>query len=216
MRLATICCERTYACGPGNDAQQYRSSNQVTIRPPRRRDPHRTARAATSWSPRPPSALRLAGRSFGVPGPARSVTSTRTMPFPILTATVTVSPGTPEPLCRRLLAKSSLTRSTASSPQGCPGPRTAPTNERTILVRSASPATFTLSRTVVPVISAPPSRPPWKTRRGPSGRTGIHAHLSRDRQAECTSPAIARKGNRARLPHLQPAKTRQPDAKRNP
>ena len=37
------------------------------------------------------------------------VTSTRTMPSPTMTATVTVSPGAAEPLCRTLLLKISLT-----------------------------------------------------------------------------------------------------------
>ncbi|HLM89485.1 MAG TPA: hypothetical protein VK284_10745 [Streptosporangiaceae bacterium] len=42
------------------------------------------------------------------------------MPSPALTATVTVtvSPGAPEPLCRTLLPKSSLTSKTAASPHG--------------------------------------------------------------------------------------------------
>ena len=64
------------------------SSNQVTARPPRRQ-PHRAAcpqRAADH------------GR---LPGPLRSVISTRTMPSPALTVTVTVSPGTPDLLCCR-------------------------------------------------------------------------------------------------------------------
>jgi hypothetical protein len=39
------------------------SSNHVTIRPPRRLQPHRAARPATSWSPRPPSASRPVGRA---------------------------------------------------------------------------------------------------------------------------------------------------------
>jgi hypothetical protein len=59
---------------------------------------------------------------------------------------------------------------TASGSQGCSGPRTPPTNVRTTRARSTSPATFTLSRTVVPVISAPPSRPPGKDPQGPNGR----------------------------------------------
>ena len=71
------------------------SSNQVTDCPPRRRrQPHRVARSATRWSPRPPSASRPAGRSSGVSGPARSVTSTRTMPSPAMTVTVTASGST--------------------------------------------------------------------------------------------------------------------------
>jgi hypothetical protein len=74
-------------------------------------------------------------------------------------------PGKTRAAVPKAVAESSLTSRTASSSQGCPGPRTAPTNVRTTLARSASPATFTLSRTVAPVISAPPSRPPGKTRR---------------------------------------------------
>jgi hypothetical protein len=87
--------------------------------------------------------------------PARSVTSTRTVPVQAVTVTMTVSPGRPELLCRTLLPKSSLASRTASSPQGCPGPSTAPTNARTTRARSPRPATFTLSRTIVPAISAP-------------------------------------------------------------
>ena len=43
------------------------------------------------------------------------------MPSPALTATVTVSPGAPEPLCRTEFPKTSLTSKTATSPHGCPG-----------------------------------------------------------------------------------------------
>jgi len=95
------------------------SSNQVTVRPPRRRHPHRTARPATSESPRPFSVSPPAvGRSSGTPGPLRSVTSTRISPSPVLTATVTICPGSPDPLCRTLLPDSPLTSKTASSPHG--------------------------------------------------------------------------------------------------
>jgi hypothetical protein len=40
-------------------------SNHVTVRPPRRRHPHRAARRATRWSPRPSSASLPAGRGSG-------------------------------------------------------------------------------------------------------------------------------------------------------
>ena len=93
-------------------------SNQVTVCPPRLRHPHRVARRATRWSPRPSSASLPVGRGSGTPGPLRSVTSTRMTSFAVLTATVTVSPGAPEPLCRRLLEKSSLTSKAATSPHG--------------------------------------------------------------------------------------------------
>jgi hypothetical protein len=130
-------------------------SNQVIVRPPRRRAPHLVASRATIPSPRPPSASSPGGLSSASPGPLRSVTSTRTVPAQAVTVTVTVSPGRPELLCRTLLPKSSLASRTASSPQGCPGPSTAPTNARTTRARSPRPATFTLSRTIVPAISAP-------------------------------------------------------------
>jgi hypothetical protein len=42
------------------------SSNHVTVRPPRLRHPHRAARRATRWSPRPPSASLPAGRGSGL------------------------------------------------------------------------------------------------------------------------------------------------------
>ena len=119
-----------------HSGQPCRSSNQVTVRPPRRRQPQRADRAATSPRPRPPSASWPASCSSGTPGPTRSVTSTRTTPSLTLTATVIVSPGAADRLCRRLLPKSSPTSSAASSPHGCPGPSTAPTNVRATRARS--------------------------------------------------------------------------------
>jgi hypothetical protein len=56
-------------------------------------------RPATSWSPRPPSSSPPAGTSSGTPGPLRSVTSTRTALPMTLTATVIISPGSPDRLC---------------------------------------------------------------------------------------------------------------------
>jgi hypothetical protein len=130
-------------------------SSHVTVRLSRRRQPHRAARRATRWSPRPSSASLPAGRGSGTPGPLRSVTSTRITPFSALTATVTVSPGAPEPLCRRLLEKSSPTSNAATSPHGCPGPSSPSTNARASRARSARPASVTVSRTARPAITAP-------------------------------------------------------------
>jgi hypothetical protein len=84
--------------------------------------PRREAR--NQLKPGPLSASRATGAGSGTPGPLRSATSIRTNPSPVLTATVTVLPGAPEPVCRTLLPKSSLTSSSASSPRGCPGPST--------------------------------------------------------------------------------------------
>ena len=145
---------RTGVAGNGRD-QPSGSSNQVTVRPPRLRHPHRVARRATRWSPRPSSASLPAGRDSGTPGPLRSVTSTRITSSAILTATVTVSPGAPEPLCRKLLEKSSPTSSAATSPHGWPEPSSPSTNARASRARSARPASVTVSRTARPAISAP-------------------------------------------------------------
>src|SRR5262249_13452707 len=96
--------------------------------------------------------------------------------------------------------------------------------ERTTRARSTSPATFTLSRTVAPVISAPPSRPPGTTRRNrmgalestltsaaivkpnthrhwlPAGKAARHARLPRAPQMK-TGPA----GKEAESPTRKPA-----------
>jgi hypothetical protein len=172
-----------------HSSQLRRNSNQVTVRPPRRRHPHRTASSATSRSPRPPSALRPAGRSVGTPGPLRPVTSTRITPSPALTATVTVSSGPFEPLCRMLLPNSSLTSSSASAPHGWPGPSTPPTNARATRARSARPASVTVSRTVAPAISAPafPAALVPGNRAGRRADTGMDARLGGKRQARTPS-----------------------------
>ena len=117
----------------------------------------------------PPAAFRVtaAGRSCGVPPPPRSVTSTRTMPSPALTATVTVSPAAPEPQCRTLLPNSSLTSSATSSPHGCPGRAPRP---RTHGQHAPAPPARQASRLPdTPRPSAhPPSRPPSSRKsRGP-------------------------------------------------
>jgi hypothetical protein len=166
------------------------SSNQVTVRPPRCRHPHRVARAATSASLRPLSASRPTERGSGTPGPLRSETSTRTMPLPAMTTMVIVSPGRPERLCRRLLLKSSLTKIAASSPHGCPRPSTAPTNARATRARSARPASVTLSRTATaisaPALPGPPG--PGKNPGTQRPRREIQARLGRERQAGTPRP----------------------------
>ena len=156
------------ACCREGKVQPCRSSNQVTVRPPRRR-PHRAASPATSPSPRPSSASPPQARSCGTPGPPRSVTSTRTTPPAARTVTVTVSPAAPEPLCRTLFPNSSLTSSAASSRHGCPGPGTPAVNARATRARSARPDAVTLSRTTALATSAPafPGPP-----RGPGNHPG--------------------------------------------
>ena len=174
------------------------SSNHVTVRPPRLRQPHRVARRATRWSPRPSSASLPAGRGSGTPGPLRSVTSTRITSSAILTATVTVSPGAPEPLCRRLLEKSSPTSRVATSPHGWPEPSSPSTNARASLARSARPASVTVSRTASPAISAPAfpaAHAPGITRA--AGRT--------QRDARSTRRQTSRQG-RPRNGHRNPVK----------
>jgi hypothetical protein len=116
-------------------AAQGRQPNEAPARLPRRRQ--QTAALAP-------------------PGPLRSVTSTRITPLiAVLTATVTVSPGAPEPLYRRLLENNSLASKAATSPHGCPGPSAPSTNARASRARSARPASVTVSRITRPAISAP-------------------------------------------------------------
>ena len=98
-----------------------RSSNQVTVRPPRCRHPHRAARPATRCSPRPPSASRPAQESSGTPGPLRSVTSTRTRPSPALTATVTVPPRSARPAVSDTIAEQLAHQQRGVVPARVPG-----------------------------------------------------------------------------------------------
>ena len=167
------------------------SSNQVTARPPRRQ-PHRAAcpqRAADH------------GR---LPGPLRSVISTRTMPSPALTVTVTVSPGTPDLLCCRTAHEQ---RGVSSA--RCPGPITPTVNARATRARSARLATVTLARTAAPAISAPPQ--PRRPRKQPGGHRGYTARLSGARQARKSPPARAvrgrpRKADGAHRPSWRPGR----------
>jgi hypothetical protein len=108
---------------------------------------------------------------------------------PGLTATVTVSPAAPEPECRTLLLKISLTSKIAESLHGCPDPSTSPTNKRAARARSARPASVTLSRTAALAITAPALPRPPRPReigRAAGGRREMHAQLRRERQAGAT------------------------------
>ncbi len=95
--------------------------------------PGRRQVAAAATAAEAPAIFRVTlGRTrLRYSGPLRSVTSTRTSPSPALTAIVTVSPGSPEPLHCTLLPDSSLfTSKTATSPHGCTGPGTPTVNAR--------------------------------------------------------------------------------------
>ena len=118
----------------------------------------------------PPAAFRVAasGSQLRHPWPAPIGDLDPDNAVPVLTATVTVSPGAPEPLCRTLLEKTSLTSKAATSPHGCPGPSTPATNARATRARSARPASVTLSRTARPAITAPA----FPAARAPGNRPG--------------------------------------------
>jgi hypothetical protein len=96
---------------------------------------------------KPATAFRIAvGRTqFRRSGPARSVTSTRTMPSLALTATVTLSPLAPEPLRRTELPKISLTSKTGDPCPLRPSrkrhglPNRPPSHHRTRLPRRPRP-----------------------------------------------------------------------------
>ena len=112
---------------------------------------------------KPPAAFRITARRTQLrrPRPGAIGDLDPDDAVPAMTATLTVSPGAPEPECRTLLPKISLTSKTATSPHGCPGPSTVPTNVRAARARSARPASVTLSRTATLAITAPAlPRPP--------------------------------------------------------
>jgi hypothetical protein len=166
----------------------------VTVRATRARCPDPSVTPIVGWHGCPAH-----GEEIGVPGPARSVISTRT-PSPHLTATVTVSPGEPEPEWRTELPKISLTSNTATSAHGCPGPTTSETNPRAARARSGRPASVTVSRTATPAISAPafPAALVPGNRAGHRADTGMHARLSGARQAKTRrrrGPSAAVRGN---------------------
>jgi hypothetical protein len=168
------------ACSRGRRRQAQMSavdsSNQVTVRRPRRRQPHRAAMPATSCRPRPPSASRSAGRSRGAPGPPRSATSTRTTPPLALTATVTVPPSPTRCAAR-------YCRTTRSP--GAPRPRSTDARHRAPPPRTRgrpapAPPARQASRSPGPPAQPsahPTSRPPSlrEITRVPGGHTGIHA-----------------------------------------
>jgi hypothetical protein len=194
----------------GQQGQPDSSSNQVTVRPatlppapPRRHARHHL---------KPATAFRIAASwaQFRRPRPAPIGDLDPDHAAPALTVTVTVAPDW---LYRTLLPKSSLTSRAASSPHGCPGPRTPPTKVRATRARSARPASVTPSRTVAPAISAPALLRPLHPREaaGPlGGHTRMHARLSGARQAgTCRQPgpSVAVREKPTVTPTARPART---------
>ncbi len=166
----------------GRRCQPCDSPDQVTVRPPRRRQPHRAPLPVTSCRPRLPSASRSAGPSSGTPGAAAAGDLHPDNAVPALI--VTVSPGTPGRLCRSLLPDSSLTSSAASAPHGCPGPVTPAVNARATRARSP---TRRLSRSPGPPPQPSahrlPAAPPPETSGQPGRTQGMYARLSGARRA---------------------------------
>ena len=115
--------------------------------------------------------------------------------FAVLTATVTVSPGTPGPLCRMLLTKSSPTSRAATSPHGCPGPST-PVYERAGDPRPLCPPRKRHGLRTAPVISATALPFPARTGPGksPGRRAGAHgdARSTRRRASSWYTASVAR------------------------
>jgi hypothetical protein len=147
--------------------------------PPARLAMHEPQRAEA------PAAFRIPASRTQLrhPGPLRSVTSTRTTPFLILTATVTVSPGSTRAAVPDRITEGLAGQHTATSPHGCPGPSTSETNARAARARSARPASVTASRTAALAITAPPF--PARTGREVSGPPG-------GRTRGCTLDSAAR------------------------
>jgi len=171
------------------------------------------ARRSTSWSPLPSSASLPVGRGSGTPGPLRSVTSMRMALFAVLIAIVTVSPGAPEPLCRRLLTKSS---STTGRQRPHRGHRDLAPRTRTRGRGVPAPPVPQASRSREPPAQPsphPPSRPPAPLRdhAGDRADTG-DARSTRER-------ASSRNGHRnpvKRLPTPLPGQNSRPLCVRGP
>jgi hypothetical protein len=144
------------ASSRAGEVQPCRSSNQVTIRPPRRRHPHRAASPATQAQP--PAAFRL-------------TTGGPQLRHPPTAAVSDLDPdhaaGGPDrdrdrlPLRARAAVPDAVAEQLAHPaarrhpPHGCPGPSTPAANARATRARSARPATVTLSRICGPAISTP-------------------------------------------------------------
>ncbi len=160
--------------------------DQVTVRPPRRRQPQLAASSATSLSPRPPSASLPQGRSCGTPRAAAVVDldpdhaaggpdrDRDRLPF---RARAAVPDAVPE----------QLPSSAASSPHGCPGPSTPAVNA---LQPAPAPPARPPSRS--------PGQPPWPSShppspaaRGPGNRPGPRPGTRDARPAR--RPASSRK-----------------------
>jgi len=135
----------------------------------------------------PPALIRITASMTQLrnPRPARSATSTRLTSVAVLTATVAVPPGAPEPPCRRLLTKSSPTSNVATSRTGDRGlarrprmrgqPAPAPPPQAS---RSPGPPPCH-HRT-----ARPARTDPGGVRAAGRAHTGMHARLGGGRQAE--------------------------------
>jgi hypothetical protein len=165
--------------------RQLEPGHQLPPAPPPPAPPRREVRDEM----KPATAFGVAARrpSSGVPGPARSVTSIRTMPSPAMTATVTVSPGAPDRLCRILLLKTSLTSKIAASRQGARSRvpqrrmrgRPAPAPHARQASRSPGPPAQPSPHPSFPGRPAPGNRPG-------SGRTQGHARSAPPRTSSRT------------------------------
>ena len=194
--------------------QPCRSSNQVAVCPPCRRQPHRVAQAATRPSPQLPSSSRPAWRIPRHTRPALIGDLHPDEPIPGQDCDRDRPARTsPERLCRTLFPNNSLVSKTATSPHWCPGPST-PVHELT-----GDPDAFRPpgNRYALPDHRSHqctrPSRPPgpgilwdsgpgiWdapSTLRAASSRDTRPARAIRGRPAESQSSADEASGERAR------------------
>jgi hypothetical protein len=166
----------------------------MTVRPPLLRHPHRAARRATRWSPRPPSASLPAGRGSGTPGPLRSVTSTRITPFSVLTATVTRLAGGTRAAMPQAIGEKLAHQQGGHVPARVPGADYLQ-DECSGGPRPLRPPARRASRSPGPPPLPSPHPPfpgrPGETGRAPGGRREMHAHLRRERQVGATGSARA-------------------------
>ncbi len=147
--------------------------------------PPRGQQCHEATPPRPSSESPPAERNSGVPGPLRAVTSTRTTPVSVVTATVIVSPGPPsgygECCCRTFRSPAVRRRLRTGAQDRAPRPRTLGRHAPAPPARQASRSPGSLAQ-------------PSGTQ---AGCTGMLSQLSRTRQAgtrDRRGPSVAVRG----------------------
>jgi hypothetical protein len=168
-------------------SQPCDSPDQVTVRPQRRRQPPPRRIARNELQTATAFRIAVSGTQLRHPRRLRPVTSTRTLPSPVLTVTVSrESPaGCAAGRCRTARSRAARHQPRTGARAGHPGCERAGTR-----ARSAHPATVTLTWTAASAISAPPSRRPAPgNSRAAGADTGDVRPVQRRTSSRNTPPA---------------------------